>query len=486
MKVFSNNKKTVLTSGIKVILPVKMKKVLFTLGCCLRLSSAILLLMLMLALNTHSADIPSTFSDVVGKVKSGVVNISTTKIVKQKMFPDIFQDEFFKKFFGDEFQDFSKPREFKSKSLGSGFIVDAKNGYIVTNNHVIDRADEIIVRLSDKHEFTAKVVGTDPLTDLALLKIDIKNVTLQSLPLGNSDTADVGDWVLAIGNPFGLEWSVTAGIISAKERLLGAGPYDDFMQTDASINPGNSGGPLVNLRGEVIGINTAIIPAGQGLGFAIPVNIFKDLYPKLIKGKIVRGWLGVVVQPLDEKLSKSFGLKGTEGALIADVVENDPADKAGIKPGDVVIEINGKKIYDHRELTNMIGKMTPGQIAKLTVIRNGQKKIIDVRLGERKDDRLVAKSDIESDSPIVVEDLTDQEKRSIGVTNGVKVVRVDESSNAYEAGLREGDVVVWLNRRDVLSKEMFYNLYSNIEKGAVVALKIVSPQGGRFIAFDKD
>jgi serine protease Do len=446
-----------------------------------------MLVLLCMATVTLAAEIPSSFSNVVKGTKNGVVNISTTKIVKQKFYPDFFGDEFFKKFFGDEFKEFYGPKEFKSSSLGSGFIVDAKDGYIVTNNHVVDGADEIVVKLSDKHEFKAKIVGTDPLTDLALLKIDPGSVQLQQLPLGDSDTTEVGDWVLAIGNPFGLEWSVTAGIISAKGRLLGEGPYDNFMQTDASINPGNSGGPLVNLKGEVIGINTAIIPTGQGLGFAIPVNMLKDIYENLKKGKVVRGWLGVVVQPLDEKLAKSFGLKETEGALIADVVEGDPADRAGIKAGDVVIEVNGKKIADHRELTAMIGRMSPGEIVKLTIIRNGQRKVINVKLGERKEESLASRPSMgKGESPVVVESLTPQEKSSLGISYGVKVVNIDVNSNAYAAGLRNGDVIVWINRNNVDKPETFYKTYNSIPKGQVVALKIISQYGSRFIAFDKD
>lgn len=443
--------------------------------------------LLFVSITSYAVEIPFSFSDVVKETKNGVVNISTTKVVKQKFVPDFFNDEFFRKFFGDEFREFYGPKEFKSSSLGSGFIIDAMDGYIVTNNHVIDGAEEIIVKLSDKHEFKGSVVGTDPLTDLALLKIDPGNIRLQQLPLGDSDATEVGDWVLAIGNPFGLEWSVTAGIVSAKGRLLGGGPYDNFMQTDASINPGNSGGPLVNLKGEVVGINTAIIPTGQGLGFAIPVNMLKDIYENLKAGRVIRGWLGVVVQPLDEKLAKSFGIKETEGALIADVVEGDPADKAGIKAGDVVIEVNGKKITDHRELTATIGRMSPGEVVKLTIIREGKRKNVNVKLGERKEESLASMpSKGKGDSPVVVESLSPQEKSALGINNGVKVISMNKNSNAFAAGLREGDVIVWINRNNIKTPEDFYKIYNAIPKGQVVALKIISQYGSRFIAFDKD
>lgn len=454
----------------------------------MRKVSVLCVVILLLALSfVNAADTPFSFAEIVKETKNGVVNISTTRIIERNPFADFFNDDIFKRFFGDQFRDFYGPKKFKTSSLGSGFIVDAREGYIVTNNHVIEGAEEIIVKLSDKHEFNAKVIGTDPLTDLALLEIDPGDVKLKELPLGDSDSFEVGDWVVAIGNPFGLEWSVTAGIISAKGRVLGEGPYDNFMQTDASINPGNSGGPLVNLKGEVVGINTAIIPSGQGLGFAIPVNMLKDIYDQLKEGKVVRGWLGVVVQPLDEKLAESFGLKTTEGALIADVVENDPADMAGIKPGDIVIAINGKKIGSPRELTAMIGRLKPGEKVQLTIIREGKRKKVDVVLGERKAESVASKPTIgKGESPVVVESLSSSEESRLGIDHGVKVVDIDPNSNAYQAGLREGDVIVWINRKEVHKPEDFYQTYNSIKKGEVVALKIISRYGSRFLAFDKD
>ncbi|MGA1845967.1 DegQ family serine endoprotease [Deferribacter abyssi] len=427
---------------------------------------------------------PESFVDVVKKTRDGVVNISTTKIVKRKSSPFFFNDDLFKRFFGDDFKHFDVPKEYKSKSLGSGFVID-KKGYIVTNNHVIDGADEIIVKLADKKEFKAKVVGKDPLTDLALLKIDPEDEELHPLTLGDSDKTEVGEWVVAIGNPFGLEWTVTAGIISAKGRVLGEGPYDNFMQTDASINPGNSGGPLVNTKGEVVGINTAIIPSGQGLGFAIPVNMLKELLPKLKAGKVKRGWLGVTVQPLDDKLAKSFGLKKPEGALIADVIKGDPADKAGIKAGDIVIAIDDKPIKDSRDLVIEIGKRNPGENVTLTVIRDGKVRKIKVKLGERKD-TIISKGEIKREGKLVVGDLDQQKLREIGIEGGVKVTAVDPASNAYEAGLRKGDIIVWINRHKIKNSDEFYKVYDKINKGDIVALKVVTRQGSKFIAFNKD
>jgi serine protease Do len=428
---------------------------------------------------------PNQIVDVVKKTKNAVVNISTTKIVKRsKYFHDF---DMFHKFFGDQFKDFynNQPQEFKTKSLGSGFIID-KKGFIVTNNHVIENADEIIVKLSDEKEFKAKIVGRDPLTDLALLKIDPKDEDLTVLEMGDSSKTEVGEIVVAIGNPFGLEFSVTAGIISAKGRVLGSGPYDNFMQTDASINPGNSGGPLVNLEGKVIGINTAIIASAQGLGFAIPVNMLKELLPKLKTGKVLRGWLGVTVQHIDDKLAKTFGLKDTKGALIADVVKGDPADKAGIKAGDIVLKINGKNVSSEKDLINIIGRMSPKEIAKLEILRDGKIIHIDVKLGKRPDKTMASNSNVEPDSNIVVEDLTKQQLKEFGIDHGVVVKNVKKTSNAYEAGIRKGDIIVWINRKDVKSSDEFYEIMDKIKSKEVVAMKIVSKQGSRFIAYEKE
>lgn len=431
---------------------------------------------------------PDSFSDVVKKTKSSVVNISTTKIIKRKPIPDFFHDDLFRRFFGDQFDNFHKnaPREYKSKSLGSGFVIDAKEGYIVTNNHVIEGADEILIKFTDNNEIPAKVVGRDPLTDLALLKIDPSKEKLNEIELGDSDKIEVGDWVVAIGNPFGLSWTVTAGIISAKGRELGEGPYDNFMQTDASINPGNSGGPLVNLDGEVIGINTAIIPSGQGLGFAIPVNMLKDLLPKLKKGEVKRGWLGVVLQEMDDKLAKTFGIDKSEGALVSDVIKGDPADKAGLKAGDIILEIDGKKLENHKELINIIGAKSPGETVVLKILRDGKKIDIKVKLGERKGTVKVGESKIREDLPISVENLTESEMKQLNINVGVKVIDVDSTSNAYEAGLRKGDIIVWINRNEIKSAEDFYNIYDSIKKDEVVGLKVISKNGSRFLAFNKD
>jgi len=448
---------------------------------------SLIIVILCVSITSAFAKGPDGFSDIYKKAKDAVVNISTTKMVTRR---SASPDDLFRKFFGDNFPGVpnqqpnnSKPKEYKTNALGSGFIID-DSGLIVTNNHVVEEADEIIVKLNDEHKFDAKVIGRDPLTDLALIKIEPKGVKLHTLSLGDSDRADIGDWVVAIGNPLGLEWTITAGIISAKGRELGSGPYDNFLQTDASINPGNSGGPLINMDGEVVAINTAIIPSGQGLGFAVPVNMLKELLPKLKTGTVKRGWLGVMVQPIDEKLAKGFGLKEAKGALIADVTKGDPAAKAGVKAGDVVIKINGADIEDSRELVNKIGRMSPNETVVLTVLRGKKQKDIKIKLGERKDG--VTKTEPTENSPVIVESLTTDELSKLSISGGVKVVGVEGSSNAYGAGLRRGMVVVAVNHEQVNDSAEFSEKYNLVKKGDVIVLQVYLRGKMNFIAFDKD
>ncbi|ADD68733.1 protease Do [Denitrovibrio acetiphilus DSM 12809] len=449
--------------------------------------STLILVIFCVSLTTAFAGGPESFSGIYKNTKDSVVNISTTKVITRR---GQSPDELFRRFFGDNFpgipnEQQGKPREYKSKALGSGFIID-KSGLIITNNHVVDGADEIIVKLNDEHKFDAKVIGRDPLTDLALIKIEPKGVMLHTLPLGDSDEAEIGDWVVAIGNPLGLEWTITAGIISAKKRVLGSGPYDNFLQTDASINPGNSGGPLINMDGEVVAINTAIIPSGQGLGFAVPVNMLKELLPKLKTGTVKRGWLGVMVQPIDEKLAKGFGLEEPKGALIADVTKGDPAEVAGVMAGDVVLKINGDEIEDSKELVNKIGRMSPGESITLTVLRDKKEKNIKVKLGERKDGTAEVNTEPTVDLPVVIESLTSDELSQLGIPGGVKVTGVEGDSNAYEAGLRRGMVIVAVNHEQVNSSEEFSKKYKAVKKGDVVVLQVYTAGKTNFIAYDKD
>ncbi len=446
-----------------------------------------LLVVFMAALAINAYAVPESFAPVVKKAAPSVVNISTTKTVTRQIDP--FFDDFFGGFFGGNPYGNGGGQKFKSSALGSGFIIDM-NGYIVTNNHVIEGAEEIIVKLQDEREFKATIVGTDPLTDLALLKIDTLGASITPILLGDSDKAEIGDWVVAIGNPLGLGGTVTAGILSAKGRVLGDGPYDNFIQTDVSINPGNSGGPLINMDGEVIGINTAIIQSAQGLGFAVPVNMLKNIIPKLKQGKVTRGWIGVTLQPLDEKLAKSFGLNDTKGVLIADVSKGEPGDKAGLKAGDIVIAVDGKKATDSRTLVGIIGSKSPNDKVVLTVIRDSKQQNITVTLGERPVEGQVAgnysnKSPKKPKGDITVTDLSRDDASSLGVTGGVVITDIDTKSNAYSAGLRQGDVIVWVNRKSINNPNEFYAAYDKVKKGDLIAFKILSRSGSRFIAFNK-
>jgi len=315
-----------------------------------------------------------------------VVNISAVRVSGKKdplPFGDLFGgegplNELFKRFFGDQL-----PEDFKQRSLGSGFVIET-DGFILTNNHVVEKAAEIQVTLSDGKVFEAKTVGRDPKTDIALIRIQ-PGTPLTPLPLGDSDQSDVGDWVLAIGSPFGLGNTVTAGIVSAKYRKIGAGPYDDFIQTDASINPGNSGGPLLNTRGEVIGINTAIFSQSGGsigIGFAVPINMAKDLLPQLKKGEVVRGWLGVRIQQVTPDLAGKFGLAEAKGALVSEVIEGGPAAKAGILRGDVIVSFDGKEVKAMADLPYIVGRTPVGKRAKVEILRQGKSKTLDVKVGE--------------------------------------------------------------------------------------------------------
>jgi serine protease Do len=395
-----------------------------------------------------NSSLPS-FSQLVNHVKPTIVNISTTTVITGpdmqdrfmgpvNPFRDFFGEDFFDKFFGN-----SPRKERKQKSLGSGFVID-REGYILTNNHVVEKASSIKVKLSDEKEYDAKIVGRDPKTDIALIKIDV-NHELPSAIFGDSDKLEVGDWVVAIGNPFGLEHTVTAGIVSAKGRVIGAGPYDDFIQTDASINPGNSGGPLLNLKGEVVGINTAIVSGGQGIGFAIPINVVQGLLPQLkSKGKIARGWLGVVIQKITPEIAKSFKLKETEGALVSDVMEDGPAEKAGIKRGDVITSYNGKNIKDNEMLPRLVAATEIGKKIKLGIIRDGKPMGIEIVIGELPEEGLKAskKPEVEKDFGLVVQDITPEIAKHLNLKDrrGVIATDVTPGSPAGDADIRSGDI----------------------------------------------
>jgi serine protease Do len=386
-------------------------------------------------------DIPQLFKEV----SPAVVNISTTQVVKlnrPRMRNPFGQqdpfDEFFNNFFG------RMPKEQKRRSLGSGFIVSS-DGYILTNNHVVEKADEVTVTLLDKEEFKAKVVGTDPKIDIALIKIDAKK-KLTYVALGDSDRLDVGEWVLAIGNPFGLGHTVTAGIVSAKGRIIGSGPYDDFIQTDASINPGNSGGPLFNLKGEVVGINSAIIQGGQGIGFATPIQLAKSVLEQLKdKGKVTRGWLGVYIQRLTPEVAENLGLSGRRGALVSDVTSGGPAEKAGIRSGDVIVAFNGKEIKDEHDLPQAVASTKPGKIVDMRLLREGKEMTIAVTITEMEGEPVkpAGGHDLSKNLGLTVQDITPEiaQRFEMENTKGVVVTDVADGSPAEDAGFNEGDII---------------------------------------------
>lgn len=402
---------------------------------------------------------PTNFSELAEKVSPVVVNIRTVKISKGsgRVFRHFFQgpggqegphQEFFDRFFGNE-----SPREFKQRSLGSGFIIE-KDGYIVTNNHVVDGADEIQVILKDGTEYDATIVGRDPNTDLALIKIESEK-SLPVATLGNSEALNVGEWVVAIGSPFGLEQTVTAGIISAKGRVIGSGPYDDFLQTDASINPGNSGGPLINMAGEVIGINTAIVASGQGIGFAIPISMADGIIDQLkSSGEVTRGWLGVYIQNLSDDLAEYYGAKEEKGVLVAEVVPGDPAEKAGIQARDIIYQVNGKPISEVRELTRTIAEIPVGDKAEIKVLRDGKTKTFKVKIAKRKDKQLAKKDadeSLEGDLGIRVTEITPEMVRrfNLPIKEGIIVMELSPDGKGREAGLEVGDVIKEINHKEI-------------------------------------
>jgi serine protease Do len=410
------------------------------------------------------------FVELAKQLKPAVVNISS-KQSEGKVAPgrspfggeenDPFQ-EFFDRFFGGR----GRPRR-QRPSLGSGFIINS-TGYIVTNNHVVEGASEIKVTLATQEELDAKVVGRDSKTDVALIKVN-SSKPLPTVPFGNSDALEVGEWVLAIGNPFGLGHTVTSGIVSAKGRTIGAGPYDDFIQTDASINPGNSGGPLFNMRGEVIGINTAMVSGGQGIGFATPSNLAKEVLLQLHeKGSVTRGWLGVAIQHISPDLLKAFNLTDTHGALVADVMSDGPAAKAGLQRGDVIVGFNGHTVQESTELPRMVAAMTPGTKVSVDILRSGKKLTIPVTLGtlaeEKEASAKLQTPDVEESLGLRVEAITPELVRSLRLDNskGVVVSQVVPDSPAAEAGIRRGDVVREVNRQPVTDMESYTEATSRL------------------------
>src|SRR6266480_3948197 len=434
------------------------------------------------------------FVNLAKKMKPLVVNISTTQVGEGRGSPQ----EFGSPFGGDEdpFNDFWRrffggpvPRgPQRQRSLGSGFIIDS-DGSILTNNHVVENATKIVVKLSDDQEYDAKVIGRDQKTDIAVIKISAKG-NLPSANLGDSDKLDVGEWVVAIGNPFGLDSTVTSGIVSAKGRHIGQGPYDNFIQTDASINPGNSGGPLLNLRGEVVGINTAIFSRSGGnigIGFAIPTNLVKGVLPQLKnKGKVVRGYLGTVIQRVTPELADTLGLKSPHGALVAETTKGGPAEHAGIRTGDVIVEFNGKEIKDSADLPLQVASVAPGKTVEVKILRDSKEMTLPLTVGEMKENEVVASTE-EGDFGLAVQTVTPEVAENLGLdrAEGVVVTSVKPGSPADEAGLQRGDVITQVNRSPVRSVADYNREVGKTGKGKSLLLLVKRGDGSLFLALKR-
>ncbi|HNI62986.1 MAG TPA: DegQ family serine endoprotease, partial [Agitococcus sp.] len=428
------------------------------------------------------------FSDLVEKNAKAVVNISaSTKAKKrnaqqlqQQQVPDIFRH-----FFGDQF-DFS-PQQQNKQSFGSGFII-SKEGYVLTNNHVVDHADKVIVKLNDRREVEAEVIGTDERTDVALLKIKADNLPV--VEIGNPDKLKVGQPVLAIGSPFGFDYSATAGIVSAKSRALPNESYVPFIQTDVAINPGNSGGPLFNADGEVVGINSQIYSRSggyMGLAFAIPIDVAMDVVDQLKdKGKVSRGYLGVVIQDIDRDLAEAYGLAKPAGALVAKVLPDTPAEKSGLKEGDVIIAFNGQDIGLSSELPQMIGRAKVGKKVPLTLLRDGKKMDIPFEVASLPDDEdespeKAAEPDLNS-LGVGLRNLNDQEKTQLKLEGGVLVLRLADDGAAADAGLRANDVIVRLNNQTIKDTQEFIKIAKKLPANKAVPIMIYRAGQPRILA----
>ena len=430
------------------------------------------------------------FTEIVSTVSPAVVNISATKVIQREK-DGVFNDPFFDLF--SPFNDFGMPKKWKEKSLGSGVIV-SPDGYIITNNHVVEKGEEIKVTLFDGRTFKGKLVGADPKTDIAIIQIDAHE--LPTLSWGDSESLQVGEFVLAIGNPYSLSHTVTMGIISAVGRAnVGIADYEDFIQTDAAINPGNSGGPLVNVKGELIGINTAIFSRTggyQGIGFAVPSNMVRIIMDQLVqRGKVTRGWIGVTIQELTPELSNKFGAQKAQGALVSDVMKDSPAAKAGIKRGDIILEFNGKGVKDVSNLRNMVAQSTIGNEVGMKILRSGREYYVKVTIIEIPRTREVAEvipdhatnnTDAELLHGLTIMDLTKETLKQLGYNKderGVVVVKVETGSPADEAEIRKGDIINEIDKKRINNVEDFNRIASHIKSNETVLL-FVNRSGKRF------
>jgi serine protease Do len=422
--------------------------------------------------------IPTSFADLAERVAPAVVSIQTSGTVdlgEQPMLPPGFE-EFFG---GSPFGPHGRGRPHKSSGEGSGFVISA-DGYVVTNNHVVENMDEIQVRFLDGQEIEAKIVGRDPKTDIALLKIEPpKGKPLATIALGDSDAIRAGDWVVAIGNPFGLEHTVTAGIVSAKHRRdVTNESYEDFIQTDAAINPGNSGGPLIDLQGRVVGINTAIRSDANTIGFSVPINQAKQILPQLkSEGRVTRGWLGVQIQEVTEAMAEQFGLDEARGALVSQILPDTPAADAGIERGDVIVEFNGQSIGEWRDLPIIVAGAAVEKDAKVVVLRDGKRKDLRVKIGRLPDEEQLAANTPEEEGAgaygLRLQDLTPALAEQLGVADaeGVLVADVDPAGPAAEAGIRRGDLIVEIDRTPVESAEALADALSKAKKSALLLIR---------------
>jgi serine protease Do len=454
-----------------------------------------LLLALLLVVPVATAAQLPDFTELVERQGPAVVNISTSQSVRNPLVPQIpnlQEDDPFYEFFR-RFIPQPGPREFQSQSLGSGFII-SQDGYILTNAHVVETADEITVKLTDKREFKAKVIGADRRTDIALIKIDASN--LPAVRFGDPAKLRVGEWVLAIGSPFGFENTVTAGIVSAKGRSLPQENYVPFIQTDVAVNPGNSGGPLFNLRGEVVGVNSQIYSRTggfMGLSFAIPIDVANDIAQQLrTTGKITRGRIGVVIQPVSKELADGFGLSKPQGALVNSVEKGGPADKAGIEAGDVILRFDGKAVSASEDLPRIVGATKPGARVTVQVWRNKSARDVQVVVAEMQDDRAARQSRRGGKPPaaspsqygLSLSDLSDAQKGELKVSGGVLVENVQGA--AARAGVRRGDVILAVNNQDVKSVEQFNQMMGSFDKGRIVALLIRRGANSLYVPFRVD
>jgi serine protease Do len=413
--------------------------------------------------------VPNSFADLTEELSPAVVNIQTSKTVTGGMgIPRQFEE-----FFGNPFGD-QPHRERKVPSLGSGFVI-SEDGYIVTNDHVIDDVDSIKVAFNDGKELDAEVVGRDPKTDIALIRVETDE-KLPAIPLGDSAAVRPGDWVVAIGNPFGLEHTVTAGIVSAKHRYIGQGSYDDFIQTDAAINPGNSGGPLINLKGEVIGINTAINPRANTIGFAVPINMAKQILPQLrARGHVVRGWLGVVIQGVTPELAEEFDLESERGALVSKVLPDGPADEAGMKRGDVIVRFDDQPIEDWKDLPRVVAATPIDKEVSVVVVRKGDEKKLEVSVGVLEEPAVTASAapSTAEEWGLSVQELTPELADQLGLdeAKGVLITQVEPGSPADEAHLRSRDVIVELDHSEIDSVGELREKLSEADDSVLVLIR---------------